>query len=210
MKTYSFKKTWFSLSCSHLMVEVLCISTIFLVLAACKQSQTEAEKEHLVPWQQWEQETQKKSEMRGMANTEQNANQSPSQESGNKKKWVYIEESRYHDFETYIDVQNISCSSEGVLKVWTKWIHAPGSTLHMKALKYLKDAGKNYNDYSFTAILEEMDCMNCRDRDLDYIFYDKQGNEIDSRKHEGDWRPASEGTVAGEILKKACGIKECM
>ena|SRR5208283_1680844 len=115
-------------------------------------------------------------------------------EMGKGNKWVFYGKSFNVSF--YYDRTSISQQSQKI-KVWTKWEKKDAAAV-------VKDDGRPDN-YSYSLVLDEIDCINKEIRTIFSADYDNKGNPLDTQDmKKGEINPIEPYSQADLLYTAVC------
>src|ERR1035437_7726081 len=71
----------------------------------------------------------------------------PANPSAARMSWSKIEGIEGLPAEAYIDVGRLSCTPDGNVQVWQKFVYPKGSSARLSSMTYLKENGRSYENY---------------------------------------------------------------
>jgi len=113
--------------------------------------------------------------------------------------WKYYDENSYHI--NYYDAEGMTHISEGVVRVWEKWVFTEKGVIDA-----VERLGEKYKTLSYVTMLNEVHCTDGRISLLSSTFYSKDGKVLFSFDYQAtDWGfivPETRGETLYEILCK--------
>ena len=113
--------------------------------------------------------------------------------------WRYYDENNYRV--NYYDAESITRTSEGIVRVWEKWVFTEKGVIDA-----VERLGEKYKTLSYVTVLNEVHCTDGRISLLSSTFYSKDGKVLFSFDYQAtDWGfivPEARGEALYEILCK--------
>jgi hypothetical protein len=120
------------------------------------------------------------------------------------EKWVFVGFTKYRDA-VFMDMNRVSHLPDQRTQVWSRITPSVQSKYFRQIQKDLKNARKDYGEFKYIEILNEVDCQNNQVRYLKVIYYGKSRLAIHATRDENpSWKPIHPGSLWDALQGAVC------